>query len=201
MSKHHASKLDQFAEPLLEMDDQKKTIAEIQAWLKAEGVTVSTGRISGFLSALRQSRLEAQLLGRIASGARQVSAVEQQFGKNPAPELETLIKLHRVLILQLSTQGNANPEFLKLADQLMRTAMEFISGQTKAAHKERELKLAEDKFQIEFCEMILQQTVREAAERIASSNLSQADKIAAMRQAAFADVDELQRSGKIQLPK
>ena len=74
--------------------------------------------------------------------------VEKQFSKNPAPELETLIKLHRVLIMKLSTAGNADPEFLKLADQLMRTAMEFVSGQTKARFKERELKVSEEKLEL-----------------------------------------------------
>lgn len=201
MSKQRESKLDQYAATLLEMDDATKTIADIQAWLKEEGCLVSTGRISTYLEFLRQERLQSRLLSQIASGADQCREVEKQFGKNPAPELETLIKLHRVLILQLSTKGNADPEFLKLADQLMRTAMEFVSGQTKAAHKERELKLAEDKFQIEFCEMILDKAMRDAAERIASSGLTQAKKIAEMRKAAFKDVDALQASGKLKIPK
>jgi DNA-binding phage protein len=199
--KSKPSKLDQYAETLLAMDDAKKTLLEIQAWLKEEGVTASMGRISEFLSSARQSRLQAALLSQIATGAEQCKEVEKQFGKNPAPELETLIKLHRVLILQLSTQGNANPEFLKLADQLMRTAMEFVSGQTKANHKERELRLAEEKFQIEFCEKILDDALRKKADEINASSLSQADKIAAMRQATFADVDALQASGKLKLPK
>ena len=195
------SKLDQYAETLLAMDDAKKTLLEIQAWLKAEGVTVSLGRISEFLSAARSSRLQASLLAQIATGAQQCKAVERQFARNAAPELETLIKLHRVLILQLSTQGNANPEFLKLADQLMRTAMEFVSGQTKAAHKERELAVAEGKFQLEFCEKILDEALLRKAAELNASGLNQADKIAAMRKAAFADVEALKASGKLKLPK
>lgn len=76
-----------------------------------------------------------------------------------------------------------------------------VTAKTKAAHKERELKLAEEKFQLEFCEKILDQATREQAERIANSNLSQADKIAEMRRVAFKEVDELQKSGKVQIPK
>lgn len=128
------------------MDEEKKTLAEMLEWLKAEGCSSSASRLSKFLSDLRQQRLQDRLLNQIANGARQCKAVEQQFGDNPAPELDTLIKLHRVLILQLSTQGNADPEFLKLADQMMRTAMEFVSAQTKAQFKERELSLGEAKF-------------------------------------------------------
>jgi len=195
------SKLDQFATTLMEMDGEKKTLADMQTWLKEEGCIISAGALSGWLSSARQRQLQERLLGQIASVSRQCREVEKQFGRNPAPELETLIKLYRVLILQLSTQGNTDPEFLKLADQLMRTAMEYVSAQTKASHKERELKLAEEKFQLEFCEKILDQATREAAERIANSGLSQAGKIAAMRKLAFKSVDELERSGRVKIPK
>lgn len=139
------SKLDQFAETLLAMDDAKKTLVEMQAWLKEESVTVSSGRLSGYLASLRSSRLQASLLGQIATGAAQCRAVEKQFAQDPAPELETLIKLHRVLIMKLSTAGNAEPEFLKLADQMTNTVLACLSAQTRAAHKEREVVLAEQK--------------------------------------------------------
>ena len=187
MSKAKPSKLDQYAETLLAMDDAKQTLLEIQAWLKAEGVTVSLGRISEFLSAARSSRLQASLLAQIATGAQQCKAVERQFARNAAPELETLIKLHRVLILQLSTQGNANPEFLKLADQLMRTAMEFVSGQTKAAHKERELNVTEAKFRRETCELFLKWSEDKQAREVAGSNLSYTDKIEQLGQTMFGE--------------
>jgi DNA-binding phage protein len=148
--KQRESKLDPYAETLLAMDGEKKSISEMQAWLKEEGVTVSASRLSEFLSSQRSQVLQNRLLAQIATGARQCKEVEQQFGANPAPELDTLIKLHRVLVLQLSTQGNADPEFLKLADQMMRTTMEFVSAQTRARHKERELELAESKFKESF---------------------------------------------------
>src|ERR1017187_2875325 len=104
--KARASKLDQFAATLMVMDGEKKTLAEIQTWLKEEGCMVATSTLGAWLESARQRQLQARLLGQITSGARQCRDVEKQFGKNPAPELETLIKLHRVLILQLSTQGN-----------------------------------------------------------------------------------------------
>ena len=198
--KQRESKLDIHAATLADMEVQKKTLDEMLAWLREEGVTCSPSTLSRFLESQRQSRLQDKLLAQIASGARQCKEVEKQFGKNPAPELDTLIKLHRVLILQLSTQGNADPEFLKLADQLMRTALEFVSGQTKAAHKERELRLAEDKFQIEVCEHFLAWFKDAKAREIAESTSSNAEKIAALRQAYFKDVDELQASGKVVLP-
>ena len=146
MSKQRESKLDQHAATLLEMDDQHKTLAEIQAWLKEEGLVVSPATISRFLESARSRRSTEALLGQIASGAQQCQQIDKAFQKNPAPQLEMAIKVFKVLIMQLATKGTAAPDFLRLADQLMRTAIEFISGQTKAAFKERELTLAETKF-------------------------------------------------------
>ena len=121
MSKQKASKLDQYAETLLVMDDDKKTLSEMLDWLRQEGCTVAPSTLSDYLSSARSSRLQSRLLTQIASGARQCAEVEKQFGSNPAPELETLIKLQRVLILNLSTQANADPELMKLV------AMSFAS--------------------------------------------------------------------------
>lgn len=124
MSKPKKSKLDQFAETLVDMEREMKTLAEMQAWLKAEGVTISAGRLSQFLEAQRSAALQAGLLAQIASGARQCQEVEKQFGKNPAPELETLIKLQRVLILNLSTQANLDPELMKMVATAFSSVME-----------------------------------------------------------------------------
>jgi hypothetical protein len=63
------------------------------------------------------------------------------------------------------------------------------------------LKLARDKFEMEASEKLLDQALRQKAEEINSSNLSNADKIAAMRKEAFKSVDELQQSGKVKIPK
>lgn len=122
-----------------------KEIAEMQKWLKGEGITVGHSTVGDFVLQLLHKREQERLLGQIVTGARQVREVENEFSKNPAPELETLIKLHRVLILQLSTQGNTEPEFLKLADQLTNTVLQAISAKSKAHFKEREVTLAEQK--------------------------------------------------------
>lgn len=145
MSKQKASKLDQFAETLLAMDDQKKTLWEIQAWLVQEGVTVSSGRLSEFLQSQRSQRQQSALLAQIASGARQCAEVEKSFGKNPAPELETLIKLQRVILLNLSTQASANPEMLELIGNSFKAVMDS----EKLKLKREEITLAKDKFQFD----------------------------------------------------
>jgi hypothetical protein len=145
MSKHRESKLDQYAKSLADMEAENKTLAEMLAWLKDEGVRCSASTLSRFLESQRTSRLQDRLLERIATGARHVQEVEKQFQKHPAPELDTLIKLHRDLIFHLSTHGVANPDFVKLADQLTNTVLQAISAQTKARFKEREVSLAERK--------------------------------------------------------
>lgn len=122
-----------------------KTFKELHEWVVAEGVSSAQSTVADFVSQLLSKREREQLLNRITSGASQVREVEERFKANPAPELETLVKLHRVLILQLSTAGNTDPELLKLSDQLTNTVAQILSAQTKAHFKEREVSLAERK--------------------------------------------------------
>ncbi len=199
--KERKSKLDQYAEQLWELDQDKRTLAWMQAWLKEEGCVTSASTLSEWLAAERQRRLEAQLFGQIASGGRMNKELDQAYEKNPAPEIDRLIQVTKTLIMSLQVKGAADPAMLGLANSMQSTVLDYLSGLTKAQFKERELKLKEDKFRSEFCERILDQALRETAERIANSSMSQAAKIAAMRKAAFQDVDALQASGEIKLPK
>lgn len=202
MSKEQKSKLDPFAASIDEwFGEQKLTIKEVVAKLAEDGVSISQSQLSVWWRERQGKRMEAELLGRIASGARQCKEVEAQFAKNAAPELETIIKLNRVMVMQLATQGRADPKMLMLADQLTRTAMEFVSGQTKAKIESEKLTLARAKFEMEFCEKLLDAALRAKADEINASNLSNADKIAALRKEYFKDVDELQQSGKVVLPE
>lgn len=149
MPKEYKSKLDQYAATLLVMGDEKKTLDEMIAWLKEEGVTVAKSTLSEFLDRRRQLRLQSQLLQSIALGAEKCKEVEAEFGRNPAPEFETLVKLHRVLILNLTTRANQDPVeyagLLKLAGVMTDTVLNAMSAKTKAAFKERQISLAERK--------------------------------------------------------
>ena len=49
-------------------------------------------------------------------------------------------------------------------------------------------------------ERLLNESLRQQAAAIASSSMSNAEKIAALRKAAFADVDALEASGQVQIP-
>jgi len=140
--KSRPSKLDQFATQIADMDIEKKTLHEIAVWLLDEGCKVSTSALSEYLERLRSQRRQAALLSQITSGARQAEEVEKQFGKNPAPELETLIKLQRVILLNLSTQANADPSLLDLIGNSFRAVLTA----EKLKLQREEVSLARDKF-------------------------------------------------------
>jgi hypothetical protein len=86
--------------------------------------------------------VQEELLAQITHGGRLCCEIEREFGRNPAPELETLIKLHRVLILKFSAEAHVNPELFKLVCDLMKPAMEWARLQEqRKAHQ-----LAEQKY-------------------------------------------------------
>ena len=141
--KEKPSKLDAHAERLDEwFGVEKKTLAEVRDQLKRDGCSVSLSRLSGWWSARQGHLQEAMLLAQITNGARQCREVEQQFSTNPAPELETIIKLQRVLIMKLSVQANADPELIELVARLTKPTMEYA----KLQEKRRELELQESKY-------------------------------------------------------
>jgi DNA-binding phage protein len=152
MRKHTKSKLDPFADALVGMDEQGKTLPEILAWLDSQGLKCSPPMLSSFLAHQRDNRRLASVLNSIAKGAEQCREVEESFRANPAPALKTLIKLHRTLIFQLSSQAQGanefHPEAARLADQLTRTVLVYVSLQTKSAQKQTALAQAERKLQI-----------------------------------------------------
>lgn len=148
MAKKIASKLDRYAEQLaaMEAETPPKTLREMQAWLAEEGVRAEQSTIGRFLESLRSARSQESILRLVVTGRQHCEEIDSALKKNPAPQLETLINLFKVLVMQLTSKGAVQPKLLPLADQLSRTAIEFISGQTKAAFKERELAMAEQKF-------------------------------------------------------
>lgn len=147
--KSKPSKLDAFAERLDEwFGIEKKTLSEVQEQLKLDGCVVSLSRLSDWWAARQSQLMQERLLAQISSGARQCKEVEKEFGNSPPPELETLIKLHRVLILKLSTAAVADPEILSMASQMMKPIIAFAKVQESAESRkldERKLALMEAK--------------------------------------------------------
>src|SRR3954470_6102835 len=91
-------------------------------------------------------KMPQQLLAQIRAAARHCQEVEREFGKNPPPELETLIKVHRAIILQLSAQRDCDPETVRQVTTLMKPVMDWAKLQEQ--RKERELAEAKYRDQI-----------------------------------------------------
>lgn len=143
MSKQRESKLDRHAETLVQMEAEKQTLAQMVEWLQQQGINCSLSSLSRFLEAQRSARLQAKLLHQISSGARQCREVEKQFATSPAPELETLIKLQRVILLTLSTQAGTDPSALELIGNSFKAVMDS----EKLKLKREELALARNRFE------------------------------------------------------
>jgi len=150
MSKQRASKLDPHAERLEEWFGAGVTLEEAQRRLRELGCAVSRSRLGDWWQARMQARQQEALLRQIATGARQHQEVLREFARHPAPELETIIALHRVLILKLSTQANADPRLIELVGQMMRPVMEHA----RLVEKRRELELAEQKYRDQVAERV-----------------------------------------------
>ena len=85
---------------------------------------------------------QEQLLEQLSRGALQCQEVERQLKGLHGPELETIIKLYRVLIMKFSLEAETAPELFKLAKDLMRPVMEWARLQ----EQRREHDLAEQKY-------------------------------------------------------
>jgi len=148
------------------------------------------------LSRFWQRASKRRLLERITSGATRANAVVEQFDRNPAETYRAVISLVGQLALEQATQ-----EGPQLSTKELTELVWLMLAGKKEERQTDELRLKRDKFELEFCEKLLSETLRRQADEIANSNLSNADKIAAMRKAAFADVDALQATGEVQIPK
>jgi hypothetical protein len=112
-------------------------------WLLDGGLQTSSSALSVFLEARRELELQSKVLTSISSAAEQCREVEQAFAKNPAPAVETLIKLHRVLTFQLTRQAAADPELLTLADKFTKTVLGAFATQNNAGVDGQKLALEE----------------------------------------------------------
>ena len=137
------------------------------------------------------------VLALIASGGLMNRKLDEAYAKNPAPAIERLVEVTKTLIQSLQIMGAADPEMLELANAMFKTALEYLKEQGKNEDR----KLDREKYETEAAEKMLDKALRAKADELNASSLSQAAKIAEMRKAAFKDVDELQKSGKLKIPK
>ncbi|HYG36404.1 MAG TPA: hypothetical protein VEC99_16540, partial [Clostridia bacterium] len=77
------------------------------------------------LPQLTPEQLQKIVLKQITEGAGLCKEMERALQGNPAPELETLLKLHRVLILKYSLEAEVKPEQLSFVKDLMKPVMDW----------------------------------------------------------------------------
>jgi len=167
-------------------------IAQTQTWLAAQGVVTSVGSLSGFWSwYFVNSRLRNQLK-EAASIADELKSV-----------LSSLPSLHLN-----EEQLNLVAQTAFEVDAVKREDFDQFVALRQLRQRDRKLSLTHasqsldrEKFELLAAERMLSEALRHRAEEIAHSDLSNADKIAAMRKAAFADVDALQASGEVHIPQ
>jgi hypothetical protein len=182
--KRKKSKLDAFEAEIEQWDHDRVTLEEMRRRLAERGVTVSVGRLSLFLAALRQRRLTERLLPSIATGARMCREIEQAFAENPAPSLATLVEFQKRLILELQVRGANDPELLKTANDALRVAISAI----KAEHERAALALEREKFQRATAEAVLRAARDQRIQEIAASDAPAAEKIERVGRALFGDL-------------
>jgi len=84
------------------------------------------------------------VLSMIASGAAMNRKLDDAYKSNPAPAMERLVDVFKTLVMTLQVQGAADPEQLETANQLFKSALEFLKEQGKAEDR----KLEREKFDL-----------------------------------------------------
>jgi hypothetical protein len=176
--KQRPNKLDPFGERLDAWASEGKTLAQMREELRKDGVTVAVSQIGEFLARRRQAALEERLFGMIASGARMNADLDAAYATNPAPEVERLIQVTKTLIMSLQVEGAANPDFLKLANSMQQTVLNYLTGVNRAEIEKAKLALGERRV------AVLERKAAQAdqAEGVARSEMSPEEKAVRMKE-------------------
>jgi hypothetical protein len=143
--KKRRSVLDPFANELVQMDENKTTLPEIVAWLDQRGVSTSGNNVSKFLINRREEAELQEQQERLASRSNKCVAFEEWLAKHPTPDLGAVIKMFKLLMMEMAANKTVEPEVLKLADRLTRTALRFVNDQSREAYRTRKLVMEEAK--------------------------------------------------------
>jgi hypothetical protein len=108
-------------------------------WLERQGLPTHPGTISHHLRKFRFQRVKQLLL----TGSNLAHDADAVLKQNPAPSLDTIVQIFQVIIMQLTVQGTTDPDLLKLADQLARTAIGFTSGRARTGLEQQRLSVQE----------------------------------------------------------
>ncbi|HEV2693917.1 MAG TPA: hypothetical protein VG347_13570 [Verrucomicrobiae bacterium] len=139
------SKLDPFTNELLQMDQDKTTFDKMLEWLIGQRIKCSRNALHHFITTRRTAREHNHLLEHLAKVTAKSHVVVSHLAKNPAPQLDTIMQLLRVVATQLTAEATIDTDLIKLANQLTHTTLNFELIRLKTKLVERNLVLAEEK--------------------------------------------------------
>lgn len=178
--------------------------AHAVAMLKAQGIKTTVSRVSDFYTWWQLCRT----LDHAEEDSQEAANWMREF--QPGDE-ETARKFGEFVFLQKAVRSQDVRVFCaataaadsrrKLEERAEANAVSAKLQERAIAQRADVLQLARDKFETEVAKMLLDAALRARAEAIAASSRPHAEKIAAMRQAAFADIDALQASGTVVIPQ
>jgi hypothetical protein len=79
---------------------------------------------------------EEALLERLGQGAEYCRKIEDQLSKYAGPELNAIMRLHRIIILKLSTQAELNPALWAVLKDLLKPGMDWARLQEQQKDRE-----------------------------------------------------------------
>jgi hypothetical protein len=165
--------------------------ARVAAWLALDGLKVSESQLSRFRSSVA-GKESADTMDSL------LTAFEEHCKKLHPEWTADKVRETAINFFMVQTAGNQDVKNFALVVQLDQ-AERF--GRTKAAQKDRQLNQADLKIYLA-SDKRLEALLLKAKELLGDVNLSQATRIAEMRQAMFADVEEFAKSAKfIPLPR
>lgn len=173
-----------------------------QEWLQRREQLAETRELASYSMKLAKAAggeisegAAAMLAGELLSVMEELRAVRSSDSSDSSDPSEKLLALTKAIdsasrAIALVRAGDHSAAKLAMDRQKIRQADEAL----------RLERIRLDAVLNKAAERLLDEALRLEAARIAGSNLSNAEKIAALRKAAFADVDALEASGAIQLP-
>ena len=127
------------------MTENMRAHSRVRSRRRPARATAADWRAQEELDQIGPEEAQKVLLDRMAQGAKLCKEVETRLRGGPSPELETILRLHRVLVLKLSAEAQGAPELLRLANLLMKPLMDW--ARLEESRKQREL--AEQKYRDE----------------------------------------------------
>jgi hypothetical protein len=160
--------------------DQGGGYANTLKWLADDGFKTSLGALSSFYSWYR-------LQQRLLNNARTVEQVLEDWKKEEPNITDTeLEQMGQRFFSALAIEQEDSLTWKRIQDAKLKLGV---------------LQLNRERFQVTTCELFLKWFENKLAREIAESNTPNAQKIAALRQEFFKDIDELEKSGEVELPK